>query len=140
MKDAAPYILLADDNPDDRSFIRDSFDYMRADIQLKLVDGGKELLQRLDVTEEDELPSLIVLDYNMPELNGAEVLEKLSKNDRYKEIPKIMLSTSLYQKHIDHCMMLGAQGYLVKPDNMFKWKELARNILDYVKSSDRKQA
>ena len=137
MKEANPYILLADDNADDQTFIRDSFDYMQANVQLRIVDGGKELLQRLNTSEDDNLPSLIVLDYNMPELNGAEVLQILSENNRYKGIPKIMLSTSFYQKHIDHCITLGAEGYLIKPDNIFKWKELARKMLDYVKRPER---
>ncbi len=133
MKQKTHYILLADDNADDQSFIRDSFDYLKADVQLRIVDSGKELLQRLEATDDDNLPSLIVLDYNMPELNGAEVLQILLQNNRYKSIPKIMLSTSFYQKHIDYCLRLGADGYLIKPENFFLWKELAQQMLDFKK-------
>lgn len=133
MEKKSRYILLADDNADDQSFIRDSFDYLQAGVQLRIVDSGKELLQRLEASEADNLPSLIVLDYNMPELNGAEVLQILLQNERYREIPKIMLSTSFYQKHIDYCLKLGADGYLIKPDNIFKWKELAQHMLDFKK-------
>lgn len=133
MKQNTRYILLADDNADDRSFIRDSFNYIKADVQLRIVDSGKELLQRLQASDDRDLPSLIVLDYNMPELNGAEVIQALLQNDRYKDIPKIMLSTSFYQKHIDYCLRLGADGYLIKPDNLFQWKELAQQMLDFKK-------
>ena len=135
MEKKSRYILLADDNADDQSFIRDSFDDLQAGVQLRIVDSGKELLQRLEASEADNLPSLIVLDYNMPELNGAEVLQILLQNERYREIPKIMLSTSFYQKHIDYCLKLGADGYLIKPDNIFKWKELAQHMLDFKKSA-----
>jgi CheY-like chemotaxis protein len=133
MEKKTHYILLADDNADDQSFIRDSFNYLKADVQLRIVDSGKELLQRLEASDDEDLPSLIVLDYNMPELNGAEVLQILLQNDRYKDIPKIMLSTSFYKKHIDYCLKLGADGYLTKPDNLFLWKELAKQMLDFKK-------
>lgn len=133
MKQNTRYILLADDNADDQSFIRDSFNYIKADVQLRIVDSGKELLQRLEVSDDCDLPSLIVLDYNMPELNGAEVIQVLLQNGRYKDIPKIMLSTSFYQNHIDYCLRLGADGYLIKPDNLFQWKELAQQMLDFKK-------
>ena len=83
-----PLILLADDNPDDQSFIRDAFSYVNANVLLDVVDDGMELLQHLKTTPENELPSLIVLDYNMPKLNGAEVLNALLKEPRYKSIPK----------------------------------------------------
>lgn len=127
-----PLILLADDNPDDQSFIRDAFAYVNANVQLKILDSGIELLQHLKILSDDDLPSLIVLDYNMPKQNGAETLQLLLENDRYKNIPKIMLSTSYYKVHIDKCIQIGANGYLIKPDNLFSWKQVALNMLDYL--------
>ena len=128
-----PLILLADDNLDDQSFIRDAFSYVNANVLLDVVDDGMELLQHLKTTPENELPSLIVLDYNMPKLNGAEVLNALLKEPRYKSIPKIMLSTSFYQPHVDNWMKIGADGYLIKPDNVFSWKKIALDMLGYIK-------
>jgi CheY-like chemotaxis protein len=128
-----PLILLADDNPDDRTFIRDAFTYVNANIELKILGSGQELLQHLKFVSNDDLPSLIVLDYNMPKLNGGEVLKILLKEERYKHIPKIILSTSYFQVHIDHCIKIGANGYLIKPDNLFSWQKIALNMLEYVK-------
>ena len=128
-----PTILLADDNLDDQSFIRDAFSYVNADVVLKLVDSGYDLIQHLKTTPEKDLPSLIVLDYNMPKMNGAEVLSILNKEPRYNNILKIILSTSFYQNHIDYCMKLGANGYLTKPDNLFSWKKIALEMLTYIK-------
>ena len=127
-----PLILLADDNPDDQSFIRDAFAYVNANVRLKILDSGIELLQHLKILSDDDLPSLIVLDYNMPKQNGAETLQLLLENNRYKNIPKIMLSTSYYKVHIDKCIQIGANGYLIKPDNLFSWKQVALNMLDYL--------
>jgi CheY-like chemotaxis protein len=127
-----PLILLADDNPDDRTFIRDAFTFVNANIELKILDSGQELLQHLKFVRDEDLPSLIVLDYNMPKLNGAEVLKILLKEERCKHIPKIILSTSHFQVHIDHCIKIGADGYLIKPDNLFSWQKIALNMLEYV--------
>jgi CheY-like chemotaxis protein len=68
----------------------------------------------------------------MPKQNGAEVLKRLVKDTRYKNIPKIMLSTSYYQAHIDQCIKMGAIGYLIKPDNVFSWKKIALDMLNYM--------
>ena len=127
-----PLILLADDNPDDQSFIRDAFAYVNANVRLKILDSGVELLQDLKILDDEDLPSLIVLDYNMPKQNGAETLKLLLENDRYKNIPKIMLSTSYYKAHIDKCIQIGANGYLIKPDNLFSWQQVALSMLDYL--------
>ena len=127
-----PLILLADDNPDDQTFIRDAFTYVKANVELKVLASGVELLKHLEIINDEDLPSLIVLDYNMPMLNGAEVLKILLDDERFKNIPKIMLSTSYHQVHIDHCIKIGANGYLIKPDNLFSWKKIALNMLEYV--------
>ncbi len=126
------YIFLADDNADDQTFIRDAFAYIQAGVQLKIVDSGNDLLHDLKLLKDADLPSLIVLDYNMPEVNGVEVLEALLKEERYTHIPKILLSTSFYKKHIEYCMKLGASGYLIKPDNFFEWKILVQKMLSYI--------
>ena len=128
-----PLILLADDNLDDQSFIRDAFSFVNANVFLKIMDSGYDMLQYLKLMSDADLPSLIVLDYNMPKMNGAEVLEILLREKRYKNIPKIILSTSFYQMHIDHCIKIGADGYLIKPDNLFSWKKIALNMLEYLK-------
>jgi CheY-like chemotaxis protein len=105
-----PLILLADDNPDDHTFIRDAFTYVNANVELKILGSGQELLQQLKFVRDEDLPSLIVLDYNMPKMNGAEVLKVLLKEERFRHIPKIILSTSYFQDHIDHCINIGAKN------------------------------
>ena len=128
-----PLILLADDNLDDQSFIRDAFNYVNANVIFRILNDGKELLEHLQIISDEDLPSLIVLDYNMPKLNGAEVLKILLQEKRWSAIPKIMLSTSFYQEHIEECIKIGADGYLIKPDNLFAWKNIALNMPAYIK-------
>ena len=132
-----PRILLADDNLDDQSFIRDAFSYVNANIELEILNDGQELLEHLHIIKNEEIPSLIVLDYNMPKLNGVQVLEILLREKRLATVPKIMLSTSFYQHHIDLCLKMGADGYLIKPDNVFAWKKVVLNMLSYIKEPRR---
>ena len=87
------------------------------------------VLAFLEKAKDDELPSLIVLDYNMPNMNGAEVLEQLSKDPRYKKIPKIIWSTSNNSSYIKECMEKGATTYFVKPATHKNLEEQAGEIL-----------
>ncbi len=128
-----PLILLVDDNHDDQMFIRDAFSYVNANVTLKIFDSGYELLEYMQIINDEDLPALIVLDYNMPKMNGATILEILLKEKQYDHIPRIILSTSFYQAHIDYCIKIGADGYLIKPDNIFSWKKIALNMLAYIK-------
>lgn len=79
--------------------------------------------------EDGLLPDLIVLDYNIPEINGAEILAQLKKEDRFFSIPKIVWSTSDSQLYRENCLTLGAKAYLVKPSSIIGIKEIAKEML-----------
>jgi CheY-like chemotaxis protein len=93
------------------------------------VSNGSMVMDFLGKTKDDELPSLIVLDYNMPNMNGAEVLEQLCKDSRYKKIPKIVWSTSNNSSYIKECMEKGATSYFVKPATHKTLQEQAEEML-----------
>jgi CheY-like chemotaxis protein len=63
------------------------------------------------------LPSLIILDLNMPKLNGTETLERLKAHPKFKHIPVIIYSTSMNVLQKEKCIELGAHSYIVKPVN-----------------------
>lgn len=112
-----PYLLIADDDQDDldiftEAFIRDNPGYI-----VEHATGGKAALQFLQNAKE--LPLVLILDYQMPDLNGPEVLRHLAADKRYKNLVKVMWSTSRRIKDMEDCKNLGATHYLVKPgDNM----------------------
>ncbi|MCW3080990.1 response regulator [Segetibacter sp.] len=124
-------ILLADDDPDDQELIIHAFSEVCGTYNLHIVNDGKEVIDFLSTTSDSKLPCLIVLDYNMPELNGAEVLQHLTDNKRYENIPKIILSTSSNPKYITDCMHKGAKAYRVKPDNFTQLVVLAKEMLSF---------
>jgi CheY-like chemotaxis protein len=122
-------ILLADDDPDDQELILHAFSKVGPSFNLHIVNDGKEVIEFLSASSDNKLPCLIVLDYNMPELNGAQVLQKLSKENRYKNIPKVVLSTSNNPKYIQDCLGKGADAYRVKPDNFNQLVIIAKEMM-----------
>jgi len=123
-------ILIADDDSDDRELILSAFTEILPAEKLEIVTDGSEVLNYLDqVTEENELPGLIILDLNMPLLDGFATLKKLKDSIRYRNIPIIILSTSKNMAEMNKCLQLGAADYLTKPNN-FTGNLIAARALD----------
>ena len=125
-------ILLADDDQEDMELLEEAILDIRPDVQLLKVNNGKAALDFLDAVDEDELPVLIVLDYNIPELNGAQVLKLIAEHDRLKNIPRVILSTSNAGLYINESKANGATDYFVKPDTKPGLDELAKRMLAMV--------
>jgi CheY-like chemotaxis protein len=75
--------------------------------------NGEEALKLLE--KKDELPDIILLDLNMPKINGIEFLGILKKDPVLKYIPTIILTTSNNQKDLLECYKIGVAGYVIKP-------------------------
>src|SRR6202044_1738606 len=93
MDEISPYILIADDDPDDLLIFVSAFQEKNPGICAKTFDDGDELLNFLSA-QQGALPELIILDYKMPRMSGADVLRHLSLTNRYKHIPVVIWSTS----------------------------------------------
>ena len=124
-------ILLAEDDIDDQELLIDTFSQIDPTIQLEAFTTGKKILKYLEDLSENSLPSLIILDYNIPEMNGAEILKQL-ETSRYHEIVKLVWSTSDSPMYKNTCLSLGAAAYFVKPSNISGLMEMARRMLSYV--------
>ncbi|HEX6334709.1 MAG TPA: response regulator [Flavisolibacter sp.] len=122
-------ILLADDDPEDLELIEQAIVSIEPGADLHKVLNGKAVIQFLKSRPDADLPCLIILDYNMPELTGSEVLSLLCRDQRYTHIPKVVLSTSSTPVHIHECMGNGATDYFVKPNNMRELTGLAERML-----------
>lgn len=123
------FILIADDDLEDIELLSEVILQLEAGTKLHMVTNGTMVLDFLENTKDEELPSLIVLDYNMPSMNGAEVLEQLGKNPRYQKIPRIIWSTSNNSSYITECMNKGATTYFVKPATHKNLVEQATEML-----------
>jgi two-component system, response regulator len=76
----------------------------------------------------EQTPKLILLDIQMPKVNGIEVLEKLKEDIRTKKIPVVMLTSSKENPDIQKCYDLGANSYIVKPVNFEEFAEAIKNL------------
>ena len=123
------FILLGEDDADDQEMLKEVFTSIDAAFVLFFVNNGSEILSALEKLKDEQLPCLIVLDYNMPGLSGADILRELGTNERYKKIPKVVCSTAISEKFKKICLELGAVDYVIKPSNMTGLEEVARYML-----------
>lgn len=123
------FILIGEDDLDDQDFLKEIFSTIDESFSLVFASNGREILQYLDGCGDHHLPCLIVLDYNMPGLNGVEILKALKANPRYDGIPKVIWSTSKSSSYKDICLDMGANEYLVKPSNVNELIETCKYML-----------
>jgi CheY-like chemotaxis protein len=135
-----PTICLADDDPDDREMLLEAFEKLTDRYHIKTVINGKELLELLSHMDDSELPCVIVLDYNMPGLNGKQILTYLQNTVRYRNIPKIIYSTSNSLKDKNEFLAIGANEYLTKATYPRDILNAARKMLSYCDNDIRKSA
>ena len=123
------FILLGEDDTDDQEMLKEVFISIDKSFILFFVNNGGEILSALEKLRDDQMPCLIVLDYNMPGLNGADILRELKTNERYKNIPRVVWSTSPSEKFKQICIELGAMDYVIKPNNVQDLEKIARYML-----------
>ncbi len=127
------FILLGEDDPDDQELLTEVFAAIDNSFILFFVNNGAEVLSALEKLKDENLPCLIVLDYNMPGMSGEEILREISKNPRFESIPKIVWSTSGSDKFKQNCLKLGASDYVIKPSNNTDLERIARYMLSHCK-------
>lgn len=134
-----PYILIAEDDEDDRFLLETAFRENQQGVQLSFVRDGLEIMNYLDrIDRRRPLPDLILLDVNMPLMGGTETLRLLKEDDRYKKIPVIIHSTSDSELDKHRCMNLGASGYLHKGSGFEKVRAAAHFIYEFLLFSGKK--
>lgn len=119
-----PMVLVGEDDPLDRRFIDAAWHEVSSDAELRFASDGVELIAALrEETADgrclakrlDELPRLILLDLNMPRMDGHEVLRDIKSDPALKRIPVVVLSTSNYERDVARAYAAGANSYIVKP-------------------------
>ena len=125
------FILLGEDDVDDEELLKEVFATIDESFSLLFVNNGRKLLSAIQHLPDHHLPCLIVLDYNMPELNGADMLRELKKDGRFDKIPKIIWSTSGSPTYKTTCLELGACDYIIKPTNIKDLTGIARYMLSF---------
>ncbi len=141
-----PYLLYADDDPDDQAFIVETMRHVNPDITIRCFMNGLELVQFLEqIPDAHALPSCIVLDLNMPVWDGIHTLKVLKGNHVYNHIPTFMFSTSSSARDTALAESLGAVAYITKPYGQKELLEVCRDFAEYcerceVRKADRRRA
>ena len=125
------FILIGEDDIDDQDFLKEVFTSVDNSFVLTFITNGNNLISYVEKLPDDHLPCLFVMDYNMPGLNGAELLNELKKNKRYSRIPKMIWSTSNSEMYRNICLDLGANDYVIKPSNVKEMEDVVKYMLSF---------
>jgi CheY-like chemotaxis protein len=133
MKPTISKILYVDDDSDDRYFFNLSFEECGTPADLVCANNGEEAIEYLNSVNASDLPSLIILDLNMPKRNGRQTLDYIKKQPHLAQIPVVILSTSENRAEKEACVRSGASSYFKKPYRYEGYKEIIRHFMPLIK-------
>jgi CheY-like chemotaxis protein len=130
-------ILCAEDDPEDRLLMKEAWAESRVANELHFVEDGEDLLDFLNRRgkythlAQDPLPGMILLDLNMPRMDGREALQHLKADPRFCSIPTVVLTTSKAEEDIVRAYTLGVNSFIVKPVTFQSLVELTLTFSRY---------
>ena len=129
-------LIMVDDDHDDFFLFQEAFRALDSENQLRHLSNGEELweyLNRAGSYMEDQewaIPSLILLDLNIPRIDGREILAKIKSDSRFMKVPVIIYTTSNNPEDKKICIELGARSYVIKPDSFAMIKKFSKYIFN----------
>lgn len=137
-KNIEKIILLVEDNPIDIDLTLRAFAAKKIANEIEVARDGEEALRYIERWENGApTPIVILLDLNMPKVNGLEVLEKLKSHPTYKAIPVVVLTTSSESSDLERAYNLGVNSYIVKPVSFEKFLDVVGQIDLYWRLTNR---
>ena len=130
-------ILVADDDPDDRLLIRDAFDEIRVSNPIAFVEDGEDLMDYLhrrgayEHLRKAPLPGIILLDLNMPKMDGRKALNEIKADEVLQRIPVVVLTTSKADEDIVSAYGLGVNSFITKPVTFEALGEMVKTLTRY---------
>lgn len=122
-------ILLIDDDMIEIMKLNRTISSLKLNHNIVEANNGEEALKILE--KKDTLPDIILLDLNMPKINGIEFLSILKNDEVLKYIPTIILTTSNNQKDLLECYKIGIAGYVIKPLKYEDYVSKIERVLNY---------
>jgi CheY-like chemotaxis protein len=124
-----PPILLVEDNPMDLDLTLRAFNKKKLSNTIQIARDGEEALAFFPRWESGEpVPAVILLDINLPKVNGLEVLQKLKEHPVFRRIPVVVLTSSRENSDLKTAYDLGVNSYIEKPVSFSKFIEVAEHI------------
>ena len=122
-----PRILIVEDSPTMRAMLASALEDLDGPVKITEAESGFEALRLLPREPYD----LILTDINMPDINGLELVAFVKKNEAYRSIPLVIVSTEGSERDRDRGLALGAEAYLVKPFDPEELCRIAQALLDF---------
>jgi CheY-like chemotaxis protein len=132
-----PIVLLADDDPADQELTRRAFDEGEIPVDLRVVDDGEQALDYLnrrgaysDVSVAPR-PDLIVLDLNMPRIDGHQVIRAIRGDARFVRLPIVVMSTTTNIDDVNLTYALGCNTFIRKPSDLDDFMRVVQELAPY---------
>ena len=132
--DSLMEVLLVEDSPGDVRLTKEAFRDANPEVHLHVASDGVEamaFLRQEGERTDAPRPDLILLDLNMPKMDGREVLAQIKKDDLLKTIPTVILTTSAAAEDVARSYQLQANCYLSKPVQLDEFDGLVKSINDF---------
>jgi two-component system response regulator len=127
-------ILLVEDNPDDEELTKRAFEVCKLSNEIVVVRDGMEALDYLFATgthadrDPELLPQVVLLDLNLPKIDGLEVLRRIRADARTRRLPVVVLTSSSEERDIVQSYDLGANSFVRKPVDFFRFIDAAQQL------------
>lgn len=132
-----PVVLLVEDNPAEQNLARRSFNRSQIQADLRIVSDGEEALDyvfrrgEFQDPVESPRPDIILLDLNLPKINGHKVLATIKQDRKLAKIPIIILTTSRKEDDVNLSYELGCNSFLIKPVDIEGFAEVLQSVESY---------
>ena len=126
----ARIVLCVDDDPDDRELIRNAIFNVDPSYTVTHATNGKEAVQYLSRATENELPCLVILDINMPVMDGKQALVEIKKIKKLEQVPIVVFTTSSHPSDLFFCKQHGVE-LITKPANFKQITQEAERLLQH---------
>ena len=127
-------ILLVEDNPGDVFLTKKAFETSKLANHLVVAPDGEvalKMLKKEDEYEAQPTPDIILLDLNLPKVDGKEVLEAIKEDEKLRKIPVVILTSSNAEKDILMSYELHANSYIVKPVDFSNFLDIVNSIENF---------
>lgn len=127
-------IFLIEDNPGDADLACDTFERAKHPIKVSVANDGVEAMRHLRGQVPDKVnnrPDLILLDLNLPRMDGRQTLTEIKREESLRHIPVVVLTSSDSSKDITDCYALGASCYITKPHQLQEFRSTLLAVEDF---------
>jgi CheY-like chemotaxis protein len=132
-------VIYADDDPDDIELVEEAFRHFAHNVEVHTFQNGSHALSYLkNLSEDDPSPCLIILDINMPVLNGKETLVRLRQLEKYEQVPVVLFTTSsmpldkVFAQHYN-------AGFVTKPLGFEQMKIITKEFINHCTEETQKK-